>query len=86
MANILLSQDSSSTTGGGGAAAGAPAGGGADRILSFRQKAPAADEAHINSQKVLYSTGKPKTAMTFRLCSIVWWSTTKSSFSAPSIK
>lgn len=33
---------------------------GNDRILSFRNKAPAADEAHINSQKVLYSTGKPK--------------------------
>ena len=31
-----------------------------DRILSFRNKAPAADEAHLNNQKVLYSTGKPK--------------------------
>jgi len=59
MANILLSQDSSS----GGATAVPPASSaGTDRILSFRQKAPAADEAHINSQKVLYSTGKPKTA------------------------
>ena len=34
--------------------------GGGDRILSFRSKAPAADEAHANSLKVLYSTGKPK--------------------------
>ena len=31
-----------------------------DRILSFRNKAPAADEAHLNNHKVLYSTGKPK--------------------------
>ena len=31
-----------------------------DRILSFRNKAPAADEAHMNNHKVLYSTGKPK--------------------------
>jgi len=30
------------------------------RILSFKSKAPAADEAHANSLKVLYSTGKPK--------------------------
>ena len=30
------------------------------RILSFRTKAPAADETHANSLKVLYSTGKPK--------------------------
>lgn len=28
------------------------------RILSFKSKAPAADEAHANSLKVLYSTGK----------------------------
>ena len=32
------------------------------RILSFKTKAPAADEAHANSLKVLYSTGKPKAA------------------------
>ncbi len=32
------------------------------RILSFRGKAPAADEAHANNLKVLYSTGKPKVA------------------------
>ena len=31
-----------------------------DRILSFRNKAPAADEAHLNNHRVLYSTGKPK--------------------------
>jgi len=30
------------------------------RILSFKSKAPTADEAHANSLKVLYSTGKPK--------------------------
>ena len=29
------------------------------RILSFRQKAPAADAAHANNLKVLSSTGKP---------------------------
>jgi len=58
MANILLSQDSAAANIGAPVSAAA----GADRILSFRQKAPAADEAHINSQKVLYSTGKPKTA------------------------
>jgi len=33
------------------------------RILSFRNKAPAADEAHANNLKVLYSTGKPKAAL-----------------------
>jgi len=60
MANIILSQESAATTGGAGASGGG--GGGSDRILSFRTKAPAPDEAHINSQKVLYSTGKPKTA------------------------
>lgn len=32
------------------------------RILSFKTKAPAADETHANSLKVLYSTGKPKAA------------------------
>ena len=30
--------------------------------MSFKTKAPAADEAHANSLKVLYSTGKPKAA------------------------
>jgi cell division cycle protein 20 (cofactor of APC complex) len=35
-------------------------GGKESRILSFKNKAPAADEAHANSLKVLYSTGKPK--------------------------
>lgn len=30
-----------------------------DRILSFKAKAPAAREGHLNNQKVLYSSGKP---------------------------
>ncbi len=34
------------------------------RILAFRQKAPAADEAHANTLKVLFSTGKPRGANT----------------------
>ncbi len=47
-----------------GEAVGGAAGGGegGTRILSFRTKAPAADEAHANNLKVLYSTGKPKAA------------------------
>jgi len=55
MSDLLNSKDSNERVG-------KSSGGGAsnDRILSFRQKAPAADDAHINSQKVLYSTGKPK--------------------------
>ena len=32
------------------------------RILSFKTKAPTADDAHANNLKVLYSTGKPKGA------------------------
>ncbi len=43
-----------------GTANGNADGTGTGRILSFRSKAPAADEAHANNLKVLYSTGKPK--------------------------